>query len=294
MASRKRNSLYMAFKDSHIKRVYFMQMQSRPMTPQAFLRAIREFKDQGSIVTKCDSGIRQTESNSDQTSSSASHNAVLPFYSKNDSSENSNDYFEVTTTSSSNFRTTLLENNAPGNTVAQRETCTRTDTILLPTGTIKSESRLEEHSQTSSNQPETAQTSSDDAPAQHRDEPTASFRPQCTRPPDFFGTTVPSSLRGMLGVSSATDEVRDAVPVRPDEIRNNRSLVERARESELTGWRDHQVFDEHTTNSPDERSRALRTLWIEMWKTNTSGSRYVKSRLCIQGQLEKDNYLLQT
>ncbi len=98
----------------------------------------------------------------------------------------------------------------------------------------------------------------------------------------------------MLGICSATNDVRDAVPVRPDEVRTNRSLVERAKESELTGWREHQVFEEVVANNPQVRDRALRTLWVEMWKTNTSGARYVKSRLCIQGQLERDIDLLQT
>ncbi len=207
MSSRKRTADYMAFKDSHIKRVYSMKMQSPPMTPSSFLRAVKKFRDVGFIVTECDSCIPRP--NHHTATSSNNQTSVPPFYSDNDSSDNSDDYFEVIETSSSDSRTTTQQDNAQDfGTEQQRER----QNNQTPFNSIKTESRVEEQS----HQPTNTQATPDNTISHSPDTSSRNSRPQrITRPPDFFGTSVPSSLRGMLGVCSTTNDVRDAVPSGP-------------------------------------------------------------------------------
>ncbi len=80
-----------------MKRVYSIQLQSPPMTPSTFLGAIRRIRDDGFTVTEYDSHIPHVsqQAMTAPTTTSVAQTSVPPFYSENDSSDNSDDYFEV-------------------------------------------------------------------------------------------------------------------------------------------------------------------------------------------------------
>ncbi len=75
--------------------------------------------------------------------------------------------------------------------------------------------------------------------------------------------------------------------VRDDERRTNKSLIDRAREAEIQGWRDYEVMSEVSRSQVPAGYQIISTIWVDVWKEAEMEKRTVKSRLCVRGNEEK-------
>ena len=111
---------------------------------------------------------------------------------------------------------------------------------------------------------------------------------------EFFGNPVPSSLKGMVGSVVEQKEIDAGNLVTDSEFNTNQSLIQRARETEISGWREFNVMKEVDRNEVPEGYQILSIIWVEVWKNSSLGKRYIKSRLCVRGNLEKSSNVMQT
>ena len=146
------------------------------MTPDTFLRAVSRFRDDGFTVIEYESFIPRPNQHTAPVTTGGGQTSVPPFYSENDSSDNSDDYFEVIETSSSDSRTTAQEDSAQDPASDQSGLQRESQDNQAPISSTKTESRLEEQTQP----PINTQTSSDDTTNQSPDTSSRNSRPQRT------------------------------------------------------------------------------------------------------------------
>ncbi len=83
---------------------------------------------------------------------------------------------------------------------------------------------------------------------------------------EFFGNPVPSSLRRMVGSLVEQKEIDANDLVKESEVRTNQSLVQRARETEINGWREFNVMHEVNRKDVPQGYQILYVIWVEVWK----------------------------
>ena len=136
--------------------------------------------------------------------------------------------------------------------------------------------------QTSEETDEDAQ--GDDQPMDMNAGPSSSQKPsrpsRSRKPPERFGNAIPSNISKLFHVrgEDRRDSVFSIQEVNTQEKIINREMLDSSRQLELRGWYDFNVVREvsifHMLRS---NVRPLLTKWVDVWKTDTCGSRKMKS-----------------
>ena len=105
------------------------------------------------------------------------------------------------------------------------------------------------------------------------------------QPPQFYGIPIQSTTKGLIGL--LREEGPKSYVVRDDERKMNRSLIEKATEAEIQGWRDYEVMREVPISEIPMGYHIISTIWVDVWKEAEMGKMSVKSRLCVRGNEEK-------
>ncbi len=117
-----------------------------------------------------------------------------------------------------------------------------------------------------------------------QDQPTSRFG-RSRQPPKFYGNLIHSSIKGLIGI--VTSEEANSYAIKDDESRANSSLITRAREAEIQGWRDFNVMNEVPRAEVPRGFQIIWTIWVDVWKEGEMGRRQVKSRLCVRRNEER-------